>query len=100
MVYTKPASRDEALTLARRAAARARELGAKQVILFGSLADGRYLPEVSDIDIYFDGVTGDAGDLVLIRLLDEFGEGTIDPVPAQYCPPHIKAEVDAEGVAL
>ena len=95
----KPNSAEAALDLAKRAAARLRELGATRIVLFGSLARGTYVPGESDIDLYFEGLEERAGGLAMLAILDEFGETTVDPIPADCCPGYIKERIELQGGA-
>jgi predicted nucleotidyltransferase len=96
----KPKTADEAMDIARRAAARLRELGATRVVLFGSLPRGTYVPGESDIDLYFEGIGKRTSDLAMLAILDEFGEETVDPIPADSCPEYIKDRVETQGIPL
>ena len=95
-----PGTAGEALSIARNAATMLRERGASRVVLFGSLAKGHYNPAQSDIDIYFEGLTDTEALAATGRLLDIYGEKTIDPIPAQFCSPRLKADIKAEGVPV
>ena len=98
--YIKPTTAEAAMDLAKRAAARLRELGATRIVLFGSLARGTYVPGESDIDLWFDGIEARTSDLAMLAILDEFGETIVDPIPADCCPVHIKERIDLHGVDL
>lgn len=90
----------EALALAKKAAAMLKERGATRVLLFGSLAKERFSPESSDIDLYFEGLPDIDALAATGRLLDIYGEETIDPVPSQFCSPRLKADIEAEGIPV
>lgn len=96
----KPASAKEAIKIAKAAAERLRALGATRIVLFGSLARGTYDPEESDIDIYFEGIDERKSDLAMLKIADEFGEETVDAIPADCCPDYIKDRVEKQGVPL
>lgn len=89
-----------ALSTAKEAANWLRSRGATRVLLFGSLAGGDFLPNQSDIDLYFEGISDSDALAVTGRLLDVYGEGAIDPVPAQFCSPSLKTDIEADGVPL
>lgn len=89
-----------ALSTAKEAANWLRSRGATRVILFGSLAGGGFLPNRSDIDLYFEGFSDSEALAVTGRLLDVYGEGAIDPVPAQFCSPALREDIEADGVPV
>ena len=88
------------MEIAKAAAKRLRSLGASRIVLFGSLARGSYRPGESDIDIYFEGIDPRKSDLAMLKLVDEFGEEFIDPIPADCCPDYIKERIDLQGLEL
>jgi len=96
----KPESTEIAMITAKKAADWLRLRGATRVLLFGSLAEGRFSPEGSDIDIYFEGLPDTEALAATGRLLDIYGEQAIDPVPSQFCSPRLKADIQAEGVPV
>lgn len=90
----------EARKTAKWAAEWLRERGATRVLLFGSLAQGEYVPEISDIDICFEGLDDQAALNATGRLLGILGEGKIDPLPAQFCSPRLREDIETEGVSI
>lgn len=95
-----PRTTEEAFTIAKTAATRLRTLGATRIVLFGSLARGTYVPEESDIDIYFEGIPLLENDMATVTLLDEFGENVIDPIPSPYCPDYLRTQINNHGREL
>ena len=59
---------------AKNVAAFLRSLGARRVVLFGSLVTGSYQPGSSDIDLFFEGVPREKESLVAGKALLEFPE--------------------------
>jgi len=95
------ARRERALNLARTAASLlTREYGATRVVLFGSLAHGRWFSDASDIDLAARGLGAEAHLLALARLEDIAGGLRIDLVRAEHCPPTLLAAIEEDGVAL
>jgi predicted nucleotidyltransferase len=96
----KPATASEAMEIAKAAAMKLRTLGATHILLFGSLAEGFFTPKESDIDIYFEGIPDEKALDATGHLLEEFGEGIIDPIPAQFCSALFKRTILSEGLPL
>ena len=95
------ARRERALRLARWAAdLLTREYGARRVVLFGSLAHGRWFSDASDIDLAAWDLGAEAHLLALARL-EDLAEGFhVDLVRAEHCPAPLLAVIEAEGVTL
>jgi uncharacterized protein len=95
------ARRERAVRLASSAAEMlSREYGASRVVLFGSLAHGRWFSHGSDIDLAAWGLSADAHLLALARLEDFASGFRVDLVRAEHCPPQLLAVIEAEGVVL
>ena len=93
-------ARVAAATAQARAAARrlGERVGVRRVILFGSLATGRFHPQ-SDIDLGVEGLPEGA----LVAALCAAAEGTdfgVDIVPLERAPDHIRTAALAQGVVL
>ena len=73
---------------------------ATRVLLFGSLAAGRFVPGWSDIDIYFEGVPRAKVDEVTGRLMCRFSEYDIDFWPEARCEPEFRARLMREAIPL
>jgi predicted nucleotidyltransferase len=67
--------------------------GASRVLLFGSLATGRYIPGVSDIDIYFEGIPRFKVDEVTGWLMCAFPSNFLDLWPDVRCEPKFRERV-------
>lgn len=89
-----------AMATAKKAADWLRTRGASRVLLFGSLAEGCFSETGSDIDIYFEGLSDTEALAATGRLLDTFGDQSIDPVPSQFCSPKLRADIEADGIPL
>lgn len=70
--------------------------GARRVVLFGSLARGRFGLD-SDVDLAVDGVADPFG---AADELERLGDFAVDVVPLEAALPHICARVEREGVVL
>ena len=73
--------------------------GASRVLLFGSRAKERFIPD-SDIDIYFEGVPADTALRAVGDCISCFGEESIDYRPDCFCTPYFKSRALAEGKPL
>lgn len=99
------ALRSRALAFAERAAEVLRvKFGAGRVVLFGSLAHGRWFGERSDIDLAVEGLDAD-GHLVAIARLTEMAGGLeidleIDIVRLERCSADLRTAIDREGRSL
>ena len=97
------AGRARSLRLARQARAGAlrvaamlrRDFGATRVLLFGSLARGRFLPD-SDIDLAVAGLPA-AAFFPALAQASKLSEFPIDLKPLEDLDPHFKARVLASG---
>jgi uncharacterized protein len=97
----RAARRERALRLAHSAAELLiREYGATRVVLFGSLAHGRWFSDASDIDLAAWDLGAEAHLLALARLEDMADGFQVDLVRAERCPPPLLAVIEAEGVTL
>jgi len=97
----RAARRERALRLAHWAAELlTREYGASRVVLFGSLAHGRWFSDASDIDLAAWGLGAEAHLLALARLEDSADGFHVDLVRAEHCPPPLLAAIEAEGATL
>jgi predicted nucleotidyltransferase len=74
--------------------------GASRVLLFGSLAAGRYIPGVSDIDIYFEGVPRPKVDEVTGWVMCEFPSHELDLWQDARCEPRFREGVLKNSLAL
>lgn len=97
----RAARRERALGVARWAAELlTQEYGASRVVLFGSLAHGRWFSDTSDIDLAAWGLGAEAHLLALARLEDSADGFHVDLVRAEHCPPPLSAVIEADGVTL
>jgi predicted nucleotidyltransferase len=76
------------------------EFGATRVVLFGSLAHGRWFSMTSDIDLAAWGLGADAHLLAMARLEDLAGGLPVDLVRSEHCPARLLTVIEAEGVTL
>ena len=101
MKKSKPTDAVPPLDLAKTVAQCLRaDFGAMRVLLFGSLAAGRFVPGHSDIDIYFEGVPRERVDEVTGRLMCRFSEYDIDFWPEARCAPEFRARLMREAIPL
>lgn len=73
--------------------------GATRVLLFGSLAHGKYSAG-SDIDIYFEGVPPDKAGAATGLAMVAFPNAPLDLWPDDHCAPFFKSEALATGKPL
>jgi predicted nucleotidyltransferase len=93
--------RRRALTVARKAARLLKEkFGAKEVILFGSLARRGSFTRYSDIDLAARGIPSDTYLTAMDTVLYMNPEFKIDLVDLAFCSPALRAEVEKEGKPL
>jgi len=90
-------SKAAAMRAAKNVAAFLRSLGARRVILFGSLVTGSYLPGSSDIDLFFDGVPPSEETLVAGKTLLEFPELPLELRSPGYCDEDFRTHVVEHG---
>lgn len=76
-----------------------RKLGVKQVILFGSLAVGRFR-KGSDVDIAVEGLTAKAYFRALGIIEDILGDIPFDLVDLKEALPSVKEKIEKEGIIL
>ena len=74
--------------------------GATRVLAFGSLADGTYFSERSDIDLAAEGLHPSDHFAALGRLLTLSRDFELDLVDLGACPPGLSAVILAAGVPL
>ena len=77
-----------------------KEHGATRVMLFGSSVAGEFLPEHSDIDIYFEGVPYEQELAITGRTFRKFSDLDLDIIPAGHATDDLKKEVLKTGVDL
>jgi predicted nucleotidyltransferase len=75
------------------------ELGARRVILFGSLATGTFRKD-SDVDIAVEGLSVDAYFKALGILEEILEDVTFDLVDIQEALPSVLRKIDREGIEL
>lgn len=93
--------RKRAMRLARQAAALLRtEFGAKDVVLFGSLASSGGFTLWSDIDLAVFGVSADSFYAAVAALTGLSAEFKVDLVDAEACKASLREAIDRDGVAL
>ena len=73
--------------------------GASRVILFGSLARGRWQASLSDLDVAVEGLKGDYWAAWGV-LEDAVGDRRVDLVETEAASPSLRAAIEEEGVAL
>jgi predicted nucleotidyltransferase len=93
---TKPA----AIRAAKSVANYLRRLGARRVLLFGSLARGPYLPGYSDIDLFFEGIPRSKESLVTGKTLLAFPELPLDLRPSGFCEDQFRKEIEESGAVI
>jgi predicted nucleotidyltransferase len=94
-------TRDVALTSAREVAAYLKKVhGATKVLLFGSSVRGRFLPNHSDIDLYFEGVPYEREGVITGRTFRQFSNLDLDLIPAGHATEELKREILQTGVDL
>ena len=76
------------------------EHGATRVMLFGSLAHGRWYATTSDIDLAAWGLDPDVHLLALARLEDLGGDLPVTVVRAEHCGAGLLAVIEEEGIEL
>lgn len=76
------------------------EFGATQVVLFGSLAHGRWFTQTSDIDLAAWGIQDADYFLAVAWLQDLSPEFSIDLVQMERCRPTLVAAIQREGLIL
>lgn len=74
--------------------------GATRVLLFGSATVASFLPQHSDIDIYFEGLPYEKECLVAGETFLQFVDLDLDLMPDGHAPPYLKNEILKTGVAL
>ncbi len=93
--------RKRAMRLARQAAALLRaEFGARDVILFGSLARPGGFMLWSDIDLAVFGVPADRFYAAVAAITSLSAEFKVDLVDAEACRPSLREVIDRDGMAL
>jgi hypothetical protein len=94
------AAQTEAFAVAARVAALLRERhGARRVVLFASLARGTWVPERSDIDLTFEGVS-ESGYLSALGAAQMCALGPVDLVRLEDASASLSAAVEREGKEL
>lgn len=76
-----------------------KELGGRQVMLFGSLATGTFRKD-SDVDIAVEGLSVDAYFKALGILEEIFEDVTFDLVDIQEALPSVLRKIEREGIEL
>jgi predicted nucleotidyltransferase len=76
------------------------QFGATQVVLFGSLAHGRWFTQTSDIDLAAWGIQDADYFLAVARLQDLSPEFSIDLVQMERCRPTLVTAIQREGLIL
>jgi predicted nucleotidyltransferase len=107
ILQTKPGSLTEVMTR-ELAMASAREVasylkrvhGADKVLLFGSVAGGKFQPEHSDIDIYFEGIAAQEECFVAGKTFLDFVDLDLDLIPAGIAPAYLREEILKTGIEL
>lgn len=95
------ARREQAWNVARLGAERLKsEFGATRVVVFGSLAEGTYFDERSDIDFAAWGTAHAAYLAALGMLMDIDPRFEVDFVRVEEAPPSLRERIEAEGVDL
>ena len=74
--------------------------GATRVLLFGSAVSGEFLPEHSDIDLYFEGVPYEREGIITGRTFRQFSRLDLDLIPAGHAPEGLKKEILHTGIVL
>jgi len=74
--------------------------GATRVLLFGSCAQGKFLEEHSDIDLYFEGVPYEREGIIAGKTFLQFSNLDLDLIPAGHATEKLKTEVLQTGVPL
>lgn len=93
--------KQRAREVARRAAALLKEqFGATQVLLFGSLAHGRWFSHTSDIDLAAWGIADEHYFTAVAHLQDLSPEFEVDLVAMERCKPNLRTIIQAEGQPL
>jgi predicted nucleotidyltransferase len=93
--------RRRALTVARKAAKLLKEkFGAKEVILFGSLARHGSFTLYSDIDLAERGISSDDYLTAMDTVLYMNAEFKIDLIDPEFCSPALRAEIEKDGKKL
>jgi predicted nucleotidyltransferase len=93
--------RRRALTVARKAAKLLKEkFGAKEVILFGSLARRGSFNLYSDIDLAERGISSDNYLTAMEAVLYMNAEFKIDIVDPEFCSPAMREEIEKDGKKL
>ncbi len=94
-------SEETAKTLAAEVAAHLKSrYGATRVLLFGSAAEGTFLPGRSDIDLYFEGIDYDREFAVTGKTLCAFPSLDLDLIPAGHAPEYLRRNAESTGIAL
>jgi len=75
------------------------QLGARRVVLFGSLASERAKPG-SDVDIWVDGLPPEQYLEAIALARAHIHQAEVDLVPSEWASPSLRARVEAEGVLL
>jgi len=73
-------------------------IGCKEVILFGSLAEGKF-DELSDIDIAVSGISPRSY-FKAVANLPLVVDGKVDLVALDYIPPRLRSRIKKEGKIL
>lgn len=93
--------RKRAIRLARQAAALLRaEFGARDVILFGSLASPGGFTLWSDIDLAVFGVPADRFYAAIAAITGLSAEFKVDLIDAEVCKASLREAIDRDGIAL
>lgn len=93
--------RERAWEVARRASTLLKErFGATRVVVFGSLAHGRWFSKTSDIDLAAWGLKDEDYFTAVARLQDLSPEFEIDLVAMERCKPSLRETILKEGTPL
>jgi predicted nucleotidyltransferase len=76
------------------------QLGATRVQVFGSLAQGEWFSERSDIDLAAWGIADDQYFTAVARLQDLDPQFKVDLLQMERCPEHLEGAIADEGVDL
>jgi predicted nucleotidyltransferase len=77
-----------------------KEHGATRVVLFGSSVVGKFFPQHSDIDLYFEGIPYEREFTITGRTFRKFADLDLDLIPAGHAPEALKKEILETGVEL
>jgi predicted nucleotidyltransferase len=76
------------------------QFGATRVVVFGSLAQGHWFSQTSDIDLAAWGLKGEDFFAAVARLQDLSPEFSVDLVAMEHCRPELRQVILAEGIPV